>query len=352
MPTIPYIAASQLAIVIPAYKKIYFEQTLASIANQTCKDFVLYIGDDSCNEHFKAVTESYKDRIRIKYKHFDDNLGQKDLVAQWERCIDLVENEEWIWLFSDDDIMDPNCVERFYAMSPTQTEFDLFHFSLYKIDTNNNIIGKFHSFPDILNAEEFLARRLTGSINSTAVEYIFRKSHFVENGRFQKFDLAWGSDDATWIKLSMNKGIRNIENANVYWRKSSFNISPNYKDLNILRRKLDAEIDFALWISHQADQKKLKISNNAINLQLKRWFLQNIRARIHFLSFKTSSAFLSKLYYTLDKTKCPKKIILKYYLLKIYAFAKEIVKNRPGRIRKTTSIPLNYHNHKRKNTNG
>ena len=42
------------------------------------------------------------------------NFGGHDLVAQWNRCIQLTQNEPWLWLFSDDDIMGPRCVEYFF----------------------------------------------------------------------------------------------------------------------------------------------------------------------------------------------------------------------------------------------
>lgn len=84
---------SELAIVIPAYKDMYFDKTLLSIANQTCKEFTVYIGNDASPHDLKSIVNLYKDQIDIVYKNFDENIGGKDLVAQWERCIDLVGDE-------------------------------------------------------------------------------------------------------------------------------------------------------------------------------------------------------------------------------------------------------------------
>ena len=83
----------------------------------------MYIGDDCSPGNLYSIVEKYENRIPIVYKHFDENLGGKDLVAQWERCIDLVGDEEWIWLFSDDDIMDPTCVENFYRYIASVSRF-------------------------------------------------------------------------------------------------------------------------------------------------------------------------------------------------------------------------------------
>jgi len=39
-----------LAIVIPYYKRTFFEETLQSLAKQTDKRFVVYVGDDTNNQ--------------------------------------------------------------------------------------------------------------------------------------------------------------------------------------------------------------------------------------------------------------------------------------------------------------
>jgi len=264
---------SSLAIVIPAYKVIYFDQALSSNANQTCKDFTLYIGNDNSPFDLKALVDSYENRIHIVYKHFNENLGGKDLVAHWERCLDLIGDEKWIWSFSDDNTMDPTCVENFYDTMHRFPDFNIFHFNVRHIDEANQIVGDFFCFPEFLSIEELLKLKLEGSIYSMVAEYIFRKSHFLNKGRFQKFDLAWGSDDATWIKLGGEKGIRNIDSAKVYWRESPFNISPNFRDQNILCRKLYAQIEFADWICQQAKQNEIRIGISSLKKQLTVWFL-------------------------------------------------------------------------------
>ena len=102
----------KLAIIIPAYKATFLPAALDSIAVQTCKDFTLYVGDDCSPEPIGNIVEQYKDKIKLVYQRFDTNLGGKDLVAQWERCIAMSKDEPYIWLFSDDDVMEPNCVEQ------------------------------------------------------------------------------------------------------------------------------------------------------------------------------------------------------------------------------------------------
>lgn len=345
---------SKLAIVIPAYKSIYFDQVLLSIANQTNKDFTLYIGDDCSPENLYNIVEKYYDAISIVYVHFDENLGGKDLVAQWERCIDLVGNEEWIWLFSDDDMMDRSCVERFYDTILQYPNFDLFHYNVLQIDEYQNIIGTYSPYPEVLTSEKFLKYRLQGILDSYVVEYVFRKSHFYDQGRFQNFDLAWGSDDALWIKLGKERGIRTIEKANVYWRRSPFNISTNFWDNGILIRKYYAQIEFANWVYIKAKKNEIQFPIIKLTQLIKKWLFKSIEGRIEFISFKMIAVLISKFYLILDEQIYPKQRIAFFYFYKVFRFIKGILKkvlfwnyckyNLLVKIRKSRIVTLNLNN--------
>ena len=83
----------RLAIIIPAYKATFLPAALDSIAMQTCKNFTLYVGDDCSPEPINNIVEKYRDKIELVYQRFETNLGGKDLVAQWERCIAMSQDE-------------------------------------------------------------------------------------------------------------------------------------------------------------------------------------------------------------------------------------------------------------------
>lgn len=259
----------RLAIVIPAYKASYFRQVLDSINNQTCKDFTLYIGDDCSPYNLGEIVETYKENISIVYKRFDENLGGKSLVDHWNRCIDMVKNEDYIWFFSDDDKMEKNCVADFYHALLNVGEKDLFHFNVQVIDDKNHVIEpvayRKKPFPSFMTQTEYIKGRLNFQLNSFVVEYIFKKNRFEEVGRFQKFDLAWGTDDATWMKMAAKQGIYTIETSKVFWRLSSENISPN-KNHDILIRKMNSTLNFLIFIKEYMSFKEL--DNSCFNYWL------------------------------------------------------------------------------------
>ena len=106
---------SMLAIVIPYYKKDYFEETLSSLANQFDKRFKLYIVDDGSPNPPVELIRSYGSLLDITYKRFAGNLGSKSLTAHWMRAINCIDDDvDWIWLLGDDDVLDSGCVREFY----------------------------------------------------------------------------------------------------------------------------------------------------------------------------------------------------------------------------------------------
>ncbi|RXG12924.1 GT2 family glycosyltransferase [Leeuwenhoekiella aestuarii] len=282
-----------LAIVIPAYKIQFFEKALESISNQTCKDFKVYIGDDCSPYELKDLVQQFSNTIDIVYKRFEKNLGGQDLVAQWERCIDLVGDEEWVWLFSDDDIMSANCVENFYKiLKQTDGQDYLYHFDINSIDEDGKVIRQLPLFPKTLSSLEFFKKRSSNELISFVVEFIFNKQSFLKAGRFQNFDLAWASDHATWIKLAKGSLIYTIPEALVYWRKSSLNISPNTKDIKMSLRKIQASSTYYLWVRNFLSEEMIS------DRYLIKSFLNNTKAYngvVPWVDFKTNiKSFTSK----------------------------------------------------------
>ena len=248
---------NKLAIVIPAYKVDFFEQTLISISEQTCTDFTLYVGNDGSDSDFESLINKYSSKINIVYKKFNQNLGGKNLVAHWKRCIDLIDDESWIWLFSDDDIMGPNCVDLFYKSLANCKSFDLFHFDVDAIDENNNSVFECRRFPSTISSIDFYKRKENDDLDSFVVEYIFSRAIYNKTEGFQPFDLAWGTDTATWIKFSNKNGIKTINGDKVYWRKSSLNITPN-RNNSMSMRKFLISIEYYAWVNSFFGRKIFK----------------------------------------------------------------------------------------------
>lgn len=134
--------ANKLAIIIPAYKDAFFNKTLESLAQQTNKNFTVYIGDDNSPYNLEKIVSEYSNQLNIIYKRFPTNLGSTDLVLQWNRCLSMIQDEDFFCLFSDDDIMEPTCVENFYKSLQTNGDFDVFHFDINLINAKGEVTSE------------------------------------------------------------------------------------------------------------------------------------------------------------------------------------------------------------------
>lgn len=238
---------NKLAIVIPAYKATFLPAALDSIAAQTCHDFTLYIGDDCSPNHLEGIVNQYRDKINLVYKRFETNLGGKDLVAQWERCIAMTQGEQYIWLFSDDDVMEPRCVEEFLALPEEIRNNYVVHYNIQVINDSGNVIKTPLKYPQKMSAKEYLdAKLFQKGIISYVVEFVFPRWVHEKTGGFQNYDVAWGSDMMTWIKFADTcNGLYTIDadEAKVRWRSSNENISPD-KSHPMFMRKTMAHLEY------------------------------------------------------------------------------------------------------------
>lgn len=220
-----------LAIIIPFYKISFFEKALASLASQTNKNFSVYIGNDASPDDPAKIIESFGNDLKIIYKKFDDNLGGLSLTRQWARCINMVQNEEWLMLLGDDDELSENCVELFYSSLHKINQADCKVVRLASIldnvidDKRSNIF----QHPIVEKATDFFYRRLTGKTRSSLSEYIFRTTAYRKYG-FHNYKLGWYSDDRAWLEFSEFGSIYSLNSAHAVIRFSRENISTwNFK---------------------------------------------------------------------------------------------------------------------------
>ncbi len=265
-----------LAIIIPAYKPDFFHSTLASLAAQTDKRFRVYVGDDAGPAEIRKVCEGFVGSLDIRYHRFDENLGGRDLVSQWERCIAL-SDEPWIWLFCDDDVMAPDCVSSFYAhLEKTGGQFDLYRFNTSRIDSEGKTIYTAPQHPPLETSLEFVCSKMSLKRDSFVSEYIFSREVHERKCGFVNFPLAWCADDATWVKYGEEKGVYTIPQSRVYWRQSGVNVSMGGRIYHT--QKLDALVAYMDWLTNlfaEVTRVDEELQQQFTSLQ-KRFFLAHL----------------------------------------------------------------------------
>ncbi len=262
-----------LAIVIPYFKIKFFENCLLSLKNQGNKDFVVYIGNDASLDDPSEILEEYSKFFKIVYIRFKENLGGTSLVSQWNRCIDLVENQEWIMVLGDDDRLGQGCVEEFYHSLDQikKNDISVIRFATKVINSRGQIISTKFIHPQCENSKQFLFRKLEGNTRSSLSEYIFKKEIMLQE-KFKDFPLAWYSDLLAVMEFSKFKEIFSINEAVVYFRLSGLNITS--KNDNLLEKNL-ASFKFYFYL---LNEKRTHFDQHQIELlfhNLEKTFLNN-----------------------------------------------------------------------------
>lgn len=255
-----------LSIIIPYYKLTFFEATVQSLANQTDKRFKVYIGDDASPEDPTKLIDKYKGTFDFVYHKFEDNLGSISLTKQWERCIALSNDEEWIMILGDDDVLGKNVVEAFYAnlLEIEKEEIRIVRFRTSVILNDSKIPIYQTVNPKFEAISDFYYRKFKGLTRSSLSEYIF-KSEIYKKNKFKQYPLGWHSDDRAWLDFSENKPIYSISDAEIEIRISEQSISGKTTD------KPQKDMARLLFFSDLVNNSFHKFSNNTKLLLLLRY---------------------------------------------------------------------------------
>ena len=251
------------------------ERALLSIEGQTCKKFSVYVGDDHGPREIENIVTKFSKRLNITYRRFTENVGRRSLTQQWDRCINL-SSEPWIWVFSDDDEMEEECVSELYrTLSQTKDYYDIYRFNTWSIDEQGSITGIHPPHPDHESWEEYVYCMLKGWRISPLQGLIFSRKAYERIGGFLDLPAGWGSDEAIQIALSGKKGIALISGAKVRFRRSGDNISSQVHSRSQLRARVIAQLSLLKWIMERIDERRsndVPFNNDVLRNVAKQYF--------------------------------------------------------------------------------
>lgn len=246
-----------LAIIIPYYKLTFFARTLESLAVQTDQRFTVYIGNDASPEEPDELLKKFKDKFNFTYKKFQQNLGGISLTKQWERCIEMMQNEEWLMILGDDDTLSPEVVAKFYE---NYTNFNqnsnVVRFSSQVIDENNHPVARIYTQPKYEDPLHSYYRKFIGENRASLSEFIFRRSQY-DKFKFKNYPLGWTADDRAVIDFCEGSEIFSINEARVYFRKSTLHISSREDNFEIKQQAHLRSMKDLIWdYQDQMDDEK------------------------------------------------------------------------------------------------
>jgi hypothetical protein len=249
-----------LAIVIPYYKIQYLKNLLDGLKNSTSRDFKLYIGDDCSPEPPLEILENFKSSLDITYVRFENRLGHVSLAAHWNRCVELVKNEEWVWVIPDDDLPGDTCVAEFRSALKSRTDeiVNVFSIPAEFIDEHGIVTRAATPFNEPHEALELYFKQLKGQLNPSCLgDNIFRRAVLIEKGGFPEFPKGWCSDHAAILISCGKTRIHCLNSARFGFRQSPYNISSQNNDG---QEKMRARVMFAKWLRRNEHAFKTKPS--------------------------------------------------------------------------------------------
>lgn len=287
------------SFVLPAYKARFFREALDSILAQTYKDFELIIVNDASPENLDSIVKGYNDP-RIRYYVNEKNIGGKDLVAQWNHCLEYAMGE-YVILASDDDVYSPLYLEKMDELVCRYPDVNVHRCGVQIINDYGEINKVFLSLDGKINEVNFIYYWMKGDIGSGIPYYVFRKETLVKIGGFVNFPTVWGSDDATVIELA-KKGVGFCPKVLFSFRMSGMNISSLLNNEVQLSNKLKAYKLFGRWLYNKTTELQ-----NSIESKEKDYILNNYRRFLRnnlliVLNSSSSSAIVGNLrhIYALD----------------------------------------------------
>jgi glycosyltransferase involved in cell wall biosynthesis len=306
---------SKLAIIIPAFKTKYLEESIKSILNQTNQEYNLYVFDDASPENVLSIFKTLcENRTNCFYHRFELNLGSQDLAQHWNRCVLATKDEDWIWLFSDDDIMSPDCVERF-MVSVNSCYQTLYRFNTKIIDDHGQTIAWNPPHPHEESVEDFLYHRLKNQRQSFVVEYIFSRDVFKNKLGFISLPDAWGSDDLSWVRFAGKNPIITIDSSYVSWRYSATNLAGRSRSRNKI--KFMATIQYIKLINAMARTGEIFLKRHTqadFDLLLQNYYWHTLQCRMP-ISISDCAYLIknsSEINVSISKSRVIKKLLLIY----------------------------------------
>ena len=289
-----------LAIVILAYKSKYLRETLESIVAQTDHRFQLYVFDDASSEAVENVVQDFVARIDLKYHRFSENLGGQSLVQHAQRCLNKT-SEPWVWLFADDDLMEPGCVGAFHStVAETKSQHDGYRFNALRLNSSRRFLRADNKRlearplqPEVQRGRDFLEAQFSEH-NCYLQLLVFSRAAWQQKG-MQDFPLGHHTDDAFLASMGEPKPLRTIAGPKVIWRLSDENISGSFNPVSD-RRKILAGSLFVNWAhgflcEHGMSRQKANVITEQFFYEQFRWMSRFINLEYLLESVRLSERF-------------------------------------------------------------
>ena len=322
-----------VSVLIPVWKIKWLPEAIESVLNQTYNNIELIVVNDCAPYDVESIVKRYHDS-RIKYYENKQNIGGKNLVEQWNKCLSYAHGE-FVCLLGDDDKYEPDFILTMTNLASYYTQCNVFRSKLNVIDDEGRYINFYPSSPEYESMQEYLWHILKNYRRQTVCEFMYRTNTLKKLGGWSFSELGWGADYLTVLKVALNGGIASTTTPLACYRDSSHNISSIGDEYLIA--KLNGSYTFYKAINDlirycEVDmQESLYKLNNSKHYDAKHWLLNSTSLKGLFSLLKHRSELHDVSAYVIfkhiiDKLVEPFAKLMKYVESNVKTFIKKIFK--------------------------
>ena len=164
----------QISVILTVYnKEDYIENCLASLLNQTYRDFEIILIDDASTDESRAIIQGYTDP-RLKIHHLETNVG----VAKARNIGIGYASGDYIYFVDGDDYLAPYTLELFIQNIGDSPLIGGSIFKGGKVEISLDIGEDSYNLRELRGGKKVKALRRRSSVN-----FLIRKDYVEEIGR-------------------------------------------------------------------------------------------------------------------------------------------------------------------------
>jgi len=253
------------SIGIPVCKSTYLVECISSVLSQTYTAFELIIVNDNLLEPIDEIVSSFED-ARIKYFKNATKIGAKEVVDNWNKCLEHAKGDYFV-LLGDDDRLEPEYLEAFIQLITRYPNLNVYHCRSKIINAHSQVIGLTNSWPEFESVYENMWHRINFFRLQYVSDFMYRTEFLKWNGGYYKLPLAWGSDEITAYQAMEVKGIAHTQRPVFCYRQNTQTIS----NTGNISWKLEAVLGEAKWLSSFLEKKPLDNVDVMLHDNIKRY---------------------------------------------------------------------------------
>ena len=234
-----------VSIIIPNYNhKIYLEERIQSILNQTFQDFEIIILDDCSTDSSYEIIEKYRNNPKVSQIIYN-TINSGSTFIQWNKGFELAKGK-YIWIAESDDFCEKELLELLVTKLEEEKN-NVVSFCLSQfVDENGIKIPPFikkENKGKIYNGRTFISLFMAdANIINNASSALFRSDIIpLISPEYMKYKAA--GDRLFWINLAKHGNVCMLKSPLNYFRQHQIKVSPSklingttfYEDYNIVK---------------------------------------------------------------------------------------------------------------------